>query len=154
MRRINMVGQTYGRLTVIEESGKMVQASCACGSSKWYFRTNVLAGYTQSCGCLRNERTKESCQTHGHKPGAGASPTYTSWLNMWKRCTNPAYHAYARYGGRGISVAPEWKDFAVFLEDMGERPNGMELDRIDNNGDYEAGNCRWTTHKENVNNRG
>ena len=154
MARINTVGKVYGRLLVLEENGRKALAECSCGNTKWYLRQNLLAGYTQSCGCLRNDRTREACLTHGHKPITGASPTYVSWRAMWSRCTNPKYHSYDRYGGRGISVDPRWKDFAEFLRDMGERPDGHEIDRILNDGNYEKNNCRWSTHRDNSNNKG
>ncbi len=154
MRRINTVGMRKGRLVGVEESGKYLLAECDCGECKWVLRSNFIAGYTQSCGCLRNERIIEACQTHGHKTGKGASPTYICWRAMWNRCSNKSYWAYNRYGGRGISVDPRWKDFSAFLEDMGERPPNKELDRIDNNAGYSKNNCRWVGHADNCRNRG
>lgn len=81
-------------------------------------------------------------------------PTYNSWLSMHQRCEYPAHKSYARYGGRGISVCARWSDFKLFLEDMGDRPKGMTLDRWPNtNGNYEPGNCRWATYKQQQRNR-
>ena len=79
--------------------------------------------------------------------------TYFVWRAMIQRCTNPNTTHYDRYGGRGISVCERWLKFENFLADMGEKPKGLTLDRIDNNGNYENSNCRWVTHKENCNNR-
>lgn len=86
--------------------------------------------------------------------GSSRTPTYRSWSSMKMRCVNPKAVDYARYGGRGISVCHRWlHSFQNFLADMGERPHGMQLDRIDNSGHYEPGNCRWVTKRDNARNR-
>ncbi len=91
---------------------------------------------------------KRRCK-HGHY----RSPTYYSWLAMWDRCRRSLHEAYHRYGGRGITVCERWRSFELFLEDMGERPDGMTLDRINNDGNYEKTNCRWATIKTQMRNR-
>lgn len=78
------------------------------------------------------------------------TPTYNSWAKMTDRCLNSGFTQFKDYGGRGIKICERWRQFENFLADMGERPKGKELDRIDNDGNYEPGNCRWATHKENM----
>jgi hypothetical protein len=88
---------------------------------------------------------------HGH--ASGPSPTYVVWQMMKQRCRNENHVSYPYYGGRGIEVCESWSIFENFLADMGERPTGMWIDRIDSDGDYEPGNCRWATPLKNIENR-
>jgi hypothetical protein len=90
---------------------------------------------------------------HGHGAPGRESPTYNSWKGMRGRTTNPNHADYVYYGGRGITVCERWRKFENFLEDMGEKPDGMSLDRIDNDGNYEPSNCRWATQSEQNYNR-
>lgn len=154
MKRLVMTGKWFGRLLVIKEDGKHVLAVCECENLKIYSRTNVLAGYTQSCGCLRNERVKAVCTTHGQKSEGKVSGAWRTWAAMKSRCDDPNRTNYKWYGGKGISYAIEWTSFENFFRDMGERPIGMELDRIDSSKGYYKENCRWVTHAENMRNKG
>ena len=148
-------GTRFGRLVVVkrvENDGEMarVECLCDCGNTTVVRTTSLRAGKTLSCGCYGKERRGELSKTHGMHN----TPTYRSYHGMIQRCYNENNSRYPQYGGRGIIVCDRWKEsFENFLEDMGERPEGLTIDRKDVDGNYEKDNCRWATDAEQAANK-
>ena len=155
MKAVNEVGNVYGLLTVVRRrasvSGKAAwYCRCACGGSTTLFGDTLRRGLTKSCGCYR--KSGDYKITHGHSRRIKTA-TYTTWVCMLNRCTRPTDVGYHNYGGRGITVCERWRTFENFLQDMGERPKGLTLDREDKDGPYSKSNCKWATKSEQIDNR-
>ena len=146
-------GLRFGRLVVKELISKKPVAKwtcvCDCGNETQVWGGHLKSGVTRSCGCLLIDFNKTSHKTHGMTK----TRTYISWRSMISRCTLPSMPSYKRYGAKGIGFDKSWNDFNQFLKDMGERPEGMSLDRIDSSKSYSKENCRWATPAQQQANR-
>lgn len=151
---IDLTGQRFGRLSVVErkENNKhcntMWLCQCDCGNEHIVCGSNLRRGDTKSCGCFQREQTSMANYQHGHNCNYNISKTYQTWQHIIQRCNNSNHTSYKNYGGRGINVCDRWLKFENFLEDMGERPPNLTIDRVDNNEDYCKENCKWSTNKE------
>lgn len=155
-QRIDMTGQRFGRLVVLTVAGynndKRVTWNCLCdcGGTVIVSGKYLRSGRTGSCGCLRRERASLLNAKHGMH----GTSTWQSWISMRNRCYNKNQKGYADYGAKGVVVCERWRNsFVDFIVDMGKRPEGMTLDRINPFGNYEPSNCRWATPLMQSNNR-
>lgn len=156
-KRQDITGMKWGRLTAVEETGGKKGGSwlwlfsCECGGSKTVVPAIVKNGNTSSCGCIRSEQLSARNTTHN----MSKHPAYSNWKDMFKRCYNPNNKRYKNYSEKGIVVDPHFKHFPNFLEEMGEKPDDLQvwsIGRIDNNKSYEPGNVRWETLAEQARN--
>lgn len=153
MLKLNLTGQRFGKFLVTEEgprkNGRTTWVcQCDCGAIRTVGVGPLRSGKSTSCGCKNGTRglgVKQNKRVD--------NPLYAVWHRMKSRCFNPNEPRYDRYGGRGITVSERWMEFDNFVADMGERPEGASLDRINNDGNYEPGNCRWATPAEQTRNR-
>jgi len=165
---VTLTGRRFGRLTVVAAAGhprirgeisRAWLCHCDCGAEGIWTSRQLLSCGTRSCGCLISDAARQHSTKHGHIVAQRKTPSYQSWTSMNTRCFNSNHTNYKDYGGRGITVCERWcrsnpQGFSNFLFDMGARPKGTTLDRFPNNdGNYEQGNCRWATRKEQASNQ-
>lgn len=151
MKKIDLTSKRFGWLTVITAVEERRHGEwcwlclCSCGRETTVTSGNLRSGNTKSCGCSQHKATT----IHG----ASKTREYRTWINIMSRCYDPKVPYFKYYGGRGIKVCKRWHDVKNFLADMGKRPPGLTLERIDNDGNYEPSNCRWDTWLKQAANR-
>lgn len=159
-RLIDLTGRKFERLLATElvgrdKNGKTIWSCvCQCGNIVKTLGDRLRSGHTKSCGCLQKDTVRKNKTIHGYTTKKSCTSEYKSWHAMIQRCTNPNSAGFGDYGGRGITFCDRWRVFANFIADMGDKPRPeLSLDRIDNNGNYEPENCKWSTRSEQMSNQ-
>lgn len=158
-RTRDLAGSRFGRLIAVVADHWHVfpsgcraavwKCKCDCGKEILVTGKRLQSGNTRSCGCLRVDTTSFTKTTHGHTKNRSTTPEYRTWRSMMMRCYDPKHVVFHQYGGQGITICSRWKSsFENFLADMGKRPKGKSIERINTRGNYEPVNCRWATSTE------
>jgi hypothetical protein len=159
---IDLTGRRFGRWTVLGRANHndahkkpLWCCRCECDTVRLVTGGNLRSSLSQSCGCLKSERSRAAHFKHGHcdRRNGRVSRIYTTWQGMLQRCLNPRSPGFHNYGGRGITVCERWHKFENFYADMREPPDGLTLDRKDNDKGYSPENCKWSTRLEQTHNR-
>jgi hypothetical protein len=156
---IDISGRKFGRWIVVSTAFSnrrgviMWNCQCDCGTSRIVSGNQLRRGMSRSCGCLKIEELREIMKYRNLTHGLSCTPAYRSWTSMKTRCYDRKCRQFKDWGGRGIQVCARWFKFENFLADMGKRPNGLTLHRINNDGHYMPSNCKWATWKEQASNR-
>lgn len=151
-------GERFGRWLVVRDdkddeyesaSFQRVWCRCDCGTERSVIAESLSRGRSTSCGCYH----REVAGLHSKRHGQNNSGMYHVWWSMHRRCYDPKHKAFKQYGGKGVRVCERWHDISNFVADMGSRPAGTTIDRLDASKDYEPGNCRWATGKQQIRHR-
>lgn len=162
-KKIIPEGTRFTRLVVLKPGIPIIHANghrhhasdcrCDCGNDATVMNYYLRSGHTKSCGCFQQECRHKNTLSHGHSIHGKETPTYLAWMRIRSRCFNKNRGNFKWYGGKGVLVCERWNSFENFLKDMGECPPGLEIDRYPNKfGNYEPGNCRWATRKQQARN--